>query len=263
MSFPFKHVLLIGATAGIGQAMAHRFISEGVKVTAVGRRQERLDQFIAQHGSDKASGLVFDIANLDGIPDFVETVAQAHPSIDCVFLNAGTQSCADFSKPDTVDLNVFHREITINFTSFVTLVHAFLPHLLKHPEPASLVFTGTQVTLIPAFVMPAYCSSKAALESFILCLREQMRDTNVKVMHISPGPVRTELHDNAMGKDTGSKFGMALTEFVDQAYTGLAEGKADIYPGTVGGSTKEQFLELVEKRDEAFARLSGLLRGMH
>lgn len=190
----------------------------------------------------------------------MNSVVQTHPSIDCVFLNAATQSRADFSKPDTVDLNVFYREITTNFTSYVTLVHALLPHILEQKAPTSLIFTGTPLSLIPAFVMPAYCSSKAALESFIVCLREQLRDTKVKVTHISPGPVRTELHDSEMGKESGSKFGMPLADFVGQASAGLAEGKVEIYPGTVGGSTKEQFLELVEKRDEAFARLSKLLQ---
>jgi len=72
MPFPYKHVLLIGATSGIGKAMADRFISEGVKVTAVGRRQERLDDFVSSHGSDKASGLAFDIGELDKIPAFGE-----------------------------------------------------------------------------------------------------------------------------------------------------------------------------------------------
>ncbi|CAO2648852.1 Nn.00g098010.m01.CDS01 [Neocucurbitaria sp. VM-36] len=260
MSLPYKHVLLIGATSGIGRAMAKRFISEGLKVTTVGRRQERLDDFVAQHGSDKASGLAFDIADLNGIPGFIETAMQAHPSIDCVFLNAATQSRADFSKPETVDLNVFHREITINFTAYVNLVHAVLPHLLKHNRQASLIFTGTPVGFIPVFAMPAYSSSKAALESFTLCLREQLRDTNVKVTYISPGPVQTEIHDVEMGKESGSKYGMPLTDFVDQAYAELAEGRGDIYPGTVGGSTKEQFLELVKLRDEAFSRLSSLVR---
>lgn len=73
MPVTFKHVLLIGATAGIGKAMADRFIADGVKVTAVGRRQERLDSFIKQHGSDKASAIVYDMANLDGIHQFIES----------------------------------------------------------------------------------------------------------------------------------------------------------------------------------------------
>lgn len=67
----FKHILIIGATGGIGRAMADRFIAEGAKVTAVGRRQERLDTFTKEHG-EKASAIAFDIADLSGIPNFVD-----------------------------------------------------------------------------------------------------------------------------------------------------------------------------------------------
>lgn len=72
MSFPYKHILLIGATAGIGRAMADRFIETGVKVTAVGRRQGRLDEFVRKHGEDKASAVAFDISDISKTPTFAE-----------------------------------------------------------------------------------------------------------------------------------------------------------------------------------------------
>lgn len=72
MAFQYKHVLIIGATSGIGKGMADHFIAQGIKVTAVGRRQDRLDEFVAQHGSDKASAIAFDIAKLDEIPAFIK-----------------------------------------------------------------------------------------------------------------------------------------------------------------------------------------------
>jgi NADP-dependent 3-hydroxy acid dehydrogenase YdfG len=70
MAFPYKHVVMIGATSGIGKAMADRLIKAGVKVTAVGRRQDRLDDFIKSHGETNASSQAFDISNLDEIPQF-------------------------------------------------------------------------------------------------------------------------------------------------------------------------------------------------
>lgn len=71
-AFPYKHVLLVGATAGIGASMADRFIKVGSKVTAVGRRAERLDAFVAKHGSDKASSVAFDITKRSEIDAFVK-----------------------------------------------------------------------------------------------------------------------------------------------------------------------------------------------
>lgn len=72
MSSPYKHILLVGATSGIGAALADKFILEGAKVIAVGRRQERLDAFVQKHGSDKASGVKYDITDRAGLDTFVE-----------------------------------------------------------------------------------------------------------------------------------------------------------------------------------------------
>lgn len=69
MAFPYKHFLVIGATAGIGRALASRLVTSGAKVTVVGRRQDRLDEFVREHGQN-AKGVRFDIANLDEVPGF-------------------------------------------------------------------------------------------------------------------------------------------------------------------------------------------------
>lgn len=70
MVFPYKHVLLVGATSGIGRAMADRLIQSGVKVTAVGRRKQRLDEFVEKHGEGKASAMKYDVSDIDGAPQF-------------------------------------------------------------------------------------------------------------------------------------------------------------------------------------------------
>lgn len=71
MAFTPKYVLMVGATSGIGQAMAVRLIKEGSKVTAVGRRQDRLDAFVKENGTG-ASGEAFDIGEISKIPSFAE-----------------------------------------------------------------------------------------------------------------------------------------------------------------------------------------------
>lgn len=70
MEFPYRHVLMIGATSGIGKAMADRLILAGTKVTAVGRRKERLDAFVKTHGNSKADSATFDIGDIESIPNF-------------------------------------------------------------------------------------------------------------------------------------------------------------------------------------------------
>lgn len=72
MPFPYKTVLITGATAGIGQALAERLIESGIFVIAVGRRQDRLDALVAKHGSDKIAGEAFDVGNIEAIPEWAK-----------------------------------------------------------------------------------------------------------------------------------------------------------------------------------------------
>lgn len=71
MPFTYKTVLVVGATSGIGAGLADKFISEGSKVIAVGRRQDRLDAFVAKHGSSKAAAIKFDVTDSNGVDAFV------------------------------------------------------------------------------------------------------------------------------------------------------------------------------------------------
>ena len=70
MAFPYKRVLIIGATSGIGEALASRIVQNGSSVIVTGRRKERLADFVHKHGKDKATAVPFDITELDKIPNF-------------------------------------------------------------------------------------------------------------------------------------------------------------------------------------------------
>jgi NAD(P)-dependent dehydrogenase (short-subunit alcohol dehydrogenase family) len=157
MSFPYKKVVVIGGTSGIGLGFAERLVKEGVFVIAVGRRQERLDAFVRKAGSEAAAAAVaFDLAdvdprgrsempqkqyclrmlNLKGLPRIIK----AHRDFDCVFLNAGVQYFMDFSKPHTVDIRKIQHEITVNYVSVVALTHAFLPFFQAKGKQAESAF---------------------------------------------------------------------------------------------------------------------------
>lgn len=72
MAFGYKAVLMVGCTSGIGLALAERMIENNIFVVAVGRRKDRLDAFVAKHGSDKVAASQFDITNLDGIRNWAQ-----------------------------------------------------------------------------------------------------------------------------------------------------------------------------------------------
>ncbi|KAL6250617.1 hypothetical protein RBB50_002919 [Rhinocladiella similis] len=253
MPFPYKKVVVIGATSGIGEAFANRLIDDGSFVIAVGRRKENLENLVQKHGHDKCQAVPFDITKLDSVPHFATNIMNTHPNIDCIILNSGIQRRTDFSDPDSIDIDSVKVEFTTNYIAHLALTKAFLPFLQNKPTESALVYITSGLALVPILRCSNYCASKAALHQWILCLREQLSNTKVKVIEIFPPAVQTELHDEKHQPDIkdGGKIGMPLDEFMDEAYSGLVNGKDQIPVGM----SKRSFDGFEVKRQEAFAHM--------
>lgn len=231
MQLPYKKVLVLGATSGIGRALATKFIETGTSVIVVGRREEKLDQFVQEHGSHAngttVDSAVFDITDLKAIPHFAADMFKKHPDLDCVFLNSGLQRALDWTKPNDVSLETIEMEMLTNYTSYMHLTKAFLPYLQQQsPEQTAMIYTTSGLALVPIGHCPNYCASKAALHHMILVMREQLRsaNSNVKIVELFPPAVQTELHDFEMGQEKGRNVGMPLKDFTEEAFEGLCKG---------------------------------------
>ncbi|KAJ5129338.1 Glucose/ribitol dehydrogenase [Penicillium bovifimosum] len=276
MTFPYNHVLLIGATSGIGRAIADRLIQAEIKVTAVGRRKDRLDEFVGKHGKEKANSMVYDVSVIDRIPRFAADATAQHPDIDCVFLNHGTQRKYKLTNPKDGDLVDFRAEMDVNFTSYVALTQAFTPFLLSKSGSASFILsvhnlgvnrfieiliffdsTTSLLALVPAPRIPAYSAAKAALNAFIYCLRDQLRESNVGVIELAPPLVSTELHDY-MGIEKGRSMGMPAEQYAEYAIQALQRGSDEVLGGSV--QPIDNFQELVDKRRKLFNEFAPMLR---
>jgi len=267
MAFQYKNILVIGATSGIGEALATKFVENGSKVIVVGRRQEKLDAFVEKHGKDKATPIQFDVTNLDGIPAFAKSVTNDHPELDAIFINSGIQRGFDWTKPDKIDLSTVNLEVNTNYISYIHLVTAFLPFFQaksKKGQETSFMFTTSGLALVPMLRCANYCATKAALHHWILCLREQLKadsdSSNIKIVEIFPPAVQTELHDEKHQPDikNGGKMGMPLDDFTEEAYSGLVEGKTEV----VVEKAKDWYNAFEPKRQEAFHKTIEMMSKM-
>ncbi|KAI1076962.1 NAD(P)-binding protein [Whalleya microplaca] len=255
MTFPYKCVLIIGATSGIGLALAERMIENGIFVIAVGRRKERLDEFVAKHGSEKAAASQFDITSLGGIPVWAAKITTTYPEIDAIVLNSGIQRTLDFTKPKDIDLVRTQTEITTNYTSYLFLITYFMPHLqAKAPKPVALIAVSSGLALIPLPRCGNYCATKAAIHSLCWSIRAQLeRDEaskHIKVIEILPPAVQTELHSQqkelvAIGE---GNIGIPLEQFLSEAWAGLERGDLEIPVGQV----RQRFDHVEEPRRQGF-----------
>ena len=139
------------------------------------------------------------------------------------------------------------------------LTKALLPYLQKQPNQTALVYTTSQMALVPMLRAPGYGASKAALHHFILALRTQLKDGpgNVKVVEIYPPAVQTELHDTKHQPDLkdGHMIGMPLDQFIEETWDKLVQGDEQIPVG----SAKEIFDSFEGKRQTVYQQLTEML----
>ncbi|KAK3369959.1 hypothetical protein B0H63DRAFT_440261 [Podospora didyma] len=261
MPFPYKTVLVTGATSGIGEALAERMIASGIFVIAVGRRQDRLDALVAKHGADKVAGEAFDVSDLDAISDWAKRITTKYPKLDSIVLNAGFQRTLDFTNPSSISLPTVNSELTTNYLSPLHTVAHFLPHLtsLGLDTPASVVFVSSLLSIVPLPRCANYCASKAAIHSLAWSLRSQLAGPaspsthHIRVLEIMPPAVQTELHPQQadLASQGMASFGMPLDEYADEtwaAMTNSTEEQDEIVPD----AHKTRIAGLEDKRKEGF-----------
>ncbi|TFK57383.1 NAD(P)-binding protein [Heliocybe sulcata] len=255
-----KCILVIGATAGIGRALALSLLALPSKPTVIvsGRRRSRLDE-LAKEGLEVVHCDVD--ADRDTLDKFVSIVLDKYPQLDSVVFSAGIQHEFDFTHPETVDLDAFTSEINTNYIAIVTMIKYFLPHLLRKGskgQPCFIIPVSSQLGILPAPWVPCYAATKAALHSYTISLEAQMRGTNVNVIEIAPPLVESELHDHQGKSPSLSKMWMPLDKFTEHIMKGLLRGDSFI----TAGSGEKFFSRFEEGKAEAaydsYQRMKGV-----
>ncbi len=119
------------------------------------------------------------------------------------------------------------REVDVNLKGVIYVANAFLP-LLKAQPRSRLVNVGSGLGYVPLAAAPIYSSTKAAVHSFTIALRRQLRTSNVQIVELIPPVVVTDLHRNL---DQIPPRAMELDAFVAAAMAGLDAGREEIVVG--------------------------------
>ena len=181
-------ILITGATAGIGQAAARRFVGAGWKVIATGRRQERLDALVAELGADKVHAVAFDMRDEAAIDAALAALPEGFGAIDVLLNNAGL--ALGTAAAQDADLDQWRQMIDTNITGLVTITRRLLPRLIEC-KGAILNISSVAATY-PYKGGNAYGGTKAFVRQFSLGLRSDLHGTGVRVTSIEPGMTETE-----------------------------------------------------------------------
>ena len=178
-----KTAFITGATAGIGEAAARRFVRDGWQVIGTGRRADRLD-LLANELGNSFRALILDMRDTAG---FDQLAKDAGP-IDLLVNNAGL--APPMSPLQGAEQDPLDTVIETNITGLVALTRAFLPGLVE--RKGAIINLSSVAATYPYKGGAVYAGSKAFVRQFSLGLRCDLAGTGVRVTSIEPGMVETE-----------------------------------------------------------------------
>jgi decaprenylphospho-beta-D-erythro-pentofuranosid-2-ulose 2-reductase len=196
-----KKAVILGATSGIAQHVQRLLIQEGVELFLVARNAEHLPMLAADlenRGVLKIATYAADLADISTHATVFARAQELLPDFDTLLLAYGTlldqEKCSH-----SPQLAV--REIDNNFVSAAAILTLFADYFEARKEGCIAAITsiagdrGHRSNYV-------YGSAKGALGIFLQGLRGRFRDTNVRVITIKPGPVRTSMTDHLEQSET-------------------------------------------------------------
>lgn len=176
-------VLITGASAGFGQAIAKTFCASGHRIIATARRADRL-QALADEVGERLLPITLDVRDHDAIAALPSSLPPAFAEVDVLVNNAGL--ALGLAPAQQADLNDWQTVIDTNINGLVRMTHAFLPGMVERNRghiinvssiAANYAYPGSNI----------YGASKAFVRHFSLNLRADLAGTALRVTDIQPG----------------------------------------------------------------------------
>lgn len=209
-------ILITGGGSGIGRALAEKFHALGNVVIISGRNLSRLEDVAAANSGMIAVEL--DITDANAIKDFAQHIVAEHPRLNVVINNAGIM-VPEAMTVDPVNVAVADATVITNVLGPIRLSSALLPHLAKQPD-ATLMTVSSGLAFVPLAMTPTYSATKAAIHSWSVAMRHQLKDGPVRVVELAPPYVQTELMGEHQAVDPHA---MPLSEFIDEVIAILTD----------------------------------------
>lgn len=220
-------ILITGGATGIGFSLAQEFVKAGNEVVICGRRENKLEE--AKSKLPQIRTKACDLSKEKERKELYEWVRSNFKNINILVNNAGIQRSIDFKK-GTDELFGGEDEIETNLKAYIHLSAYFIPIFLKRKE-AAIINVSSGLCFVPLAIMPVYCATKAAVHSFSMSLRHQLRDTSIKVFEIIPPTVDTELDRGARAQREQQERGIPPAEVANATINALGKNEYEVAIG--------------------------------
>ena len=196
-------ILVTGATAGFGESITRRFLQNGHKVIATGRRQERLQELKDELGDNLYTAQV-DVRNRAAIEEMLANLPAQWQNIDVLVNNAGLALGLEPAHKASID--DWETMIDTNNKGLVYMTRAVLPGMVERNR-GHIINIGSTAGSWPYAGGNVYGATKAFVRQFSLNLRTDLNGTAIRVTNLEPGLVGGTEFSNVRFKGDDNKAG--------------------------------------------------------
>ncbi|MFZ1865543.1 MAG: SDR family oxidoreductase [Polyangiales bacterium] len=185
--FDGKTVVITGASAGIGASCARKFAARGANVVLAARSAEPLRHLAEELGTDVAYAVPTDVSNVAACERLLEQAKSRFGSIDVLVNNAGYNARCPVEELPVHDML---QILDVNLRAPLVLTKLVLP-TMRAQGSGTIVNVASLAGRFPLDGEATYSATKFGLRGFSFALAEELRDTNIRIAVVSPGPVET------------------------------------------------------------------------
>lgn len=227
-----KRIIITGASAGIGLALAKALTARGARLGLIARDEARLENArseILQLGGE-ACARAGDVADASTIAGVIDALADALGGLDGMIANAGFCRPGHFHE---VPLDRIAAQIATNFGGVVYALHAAMPHLLRSGNAPFMVLTSSPAGELPIYGFNVYGATKAAINHLAETLRQEYGPSGVHILTLlppdtaTPGYAEEVRHYPAATREILAKGRVYTPEAVAEACVRALEEKRD------------------------------------
>ncbi|HBE40547.1 MAG TPA: NAD(P)-dependent oxidoreductase [Bacteroidales bacterium] len=186
-----KIIMITGATAGFGRAVAGKFAENGYNLIITGRRKERLDEVEKELSAYKTEilSLNFDVRKRYEVEDIISGLPEKWKSIDILVNNAGL--AVGLSHVDDANVDDWERMVDTNIKGLLYVTRAVSPLMIA--RGSGHIFNISSIAGTDIYENGnVYCATKSAVNSLSKAMRIDLLKHNIKVTNIAPGLAETE-----------------------------------------------------------------------
>lgn len=221
-----KIILITGASSGIGKEFARQFAYRGYDLLLVARREELLKEICEEFKEEYKIHVDYLACDIASDPKRVyDYCHEKDYEVSVLINNAGY---GDYTSFINADLEKLQKMVDLNDKALMSLTYYFVKDM-KEAGYGHIINTGSVASFLPGPYMAVYYATKAFVMSFSLALREELKDFNIKVSVLCPGPVKSEFWDVADAGNTAmnhSVFSRTTTDAAKTGYSLFETGKA-------------------------------------